>query len=69
MATKVMKWLAIAALIGTSFSRSLPGLGVALLFAITIAAIIVLTQAAATGRYVWTGLFLVTACVFGSCAV
>jgi hypothetical protein len=64
MFTKVIKWSAIAALIGGALSRSLPGLGLVFQFAIAAAALIVLTQAAAMHRYVWMTLFLVVACLF-----
>jgi hypothetical protein len=64
MLTKVIKWSAIAALIGGTLSRSLPDIGLIARFAIATAAVIVLTQAATMRRYVWMTLFLVVACLF-----
>ena len=63
MLTKTIKWSAIAALIGVALSRSLPGVGLALLFVVAAASVVVLTQAAKMGRYVWI-LFLIVACLF-----
>ncbi len=64
MLTKVIKWSAIAALIGGSLSRSLPDLGLVLRFVVVGAAVVVLTQAATMRRHVWMTLFLVVACLF-----
>jgi hypothetical protein len=63
MLTKIIKWSAIAALIGGALSRSLPDLGLVLQFVVAAAAVVVLTQAAAMRRYVWMTLFLVLACL------
>jgi cytochrome bd-type quinol oxidase subunit 1 len=64
MLTKVIKWSAIAALIGGTLSRSLPGLGLVLQFAVSAAAVIVVIQAANMRQYVWMTLFLAVACLF-----
>jgi len=64
MLTKVIKWSAIAALIGGAMSRSLPATGLVLQFVVAAAAVVVLTQAATMSRYVWMTLFLVVACLF-----
>ena len=62
--TKIIKWGAIAALIGSVFSGSLPDLGLALRFVVVAAAAVVLAQAATMRRYVWMTLFLVVVCLF-----
>jgi hypothetical protein len=64
MLTKVIKWSAIAALIGGALARPLPNLGLVLQFVIVAAAGIVLTQAATMRRYVWMTLFVAVACLF-----
>jgi hypothetical protein len=64
MLTKVIKWSAIAALIGVALSRSLPGFGIILQFVVAVAAVVVLTQAAKMRRYLWMTLFLIVACLF-----
>jgi hypothetical protein len=64
MLLKVIKWGAIAALIGIALARSLPDVGLPLQFVVTGAAVIVLTQAATMRRYVWMTLFLMVACLF-----
>lgn len=64
MLTKVIKWTAIAALIGGAFSRSLPDFELLLQFLVAGAAVVVFTQAATMRRYVWMTLFLVVAAVF-----
>jgi len=64
MLTKVIKWSAIAALIGAALSRSLPGFGIILQFVVAVAAVVVLTQAAKMRRYLWMTLFLIVACLF-----
>ncbi len=64
MLTKAIKWSAIAALIGVALSRSLPGVGLALQLVVAAAAVVVLTQAAKMGRYVWMILFIIAACLF-----
>ena len=66
MLTKTIMWSAIAALIGVALARSLPGVGLALQFVVAATAMVVLTQAAKMGRYVWTVLFLIAACLFNS---
>ena len=64
MLTRAIKWTAIAALIGGALSRSSPYLAPVLQFVVTAAAVVVLTQAATTRRYLWVALFLAVACVF-----
>jgi len=64
MFTRIVKWSAMAALIGGLFSRSVPSFGLVLQFAIVSAAGVVLTQAATMRRYVWMGLFVVVVCLF-----
>lgn len=64
MVTKIVKWSAIAALIGGALARSLPNLGLVLQFVVVAAAGVVLTQAATMRRYVWMTLFSTTACLF-----
>lgn len=64
MLTKIMKWSAIAALIGGAFLRSVSSYGVLSQIVVTIAAVIVLVQAATLRRYVWMTLFLLLACLF-----
>jgi len=62
--TKIIKWSAIAALIGGEFLRSVSSYGLLSQFVVVAAAAVVLTQAATMRRYVWMTLFLVVACLF-----
>jgi hypothetical protein len=64
MLTKIIKWSAIAALIGGAFLRSVSSYGLLSQFVVVAAAVVVLTQAATMRRYVWMTLFLVVACLF-----
>lgn len=64
MFTKIMKWVAIAALIAGALSQSLPNIGRAFEFLVVAAAVVVLTQAATMHRYVWMTLFMAIACLF-----
>ena len=64
MLTKIIKWSAIAALIGGAFLRSLSFYGLVSQFVVVAAASVVLTQAATMRRYVWMTLFLVVAGLF-----
>jgi hypothetical protein len=64
MLTKVIKWSAIAALIGGAFLRSTPDYALLLSYVVVAAAVIVLTQAATMHRYVWMALFLVVVGLF-----
>ncbi len=64
MLTKVIKWSAIAALIGGALSRSSPNFGLLLQFVVVTAAVVVITQAATMRRYVWMTLFIVVAGLF-----
>ena len=65
MLTKIVKWSAIAALIGGTFLRSVSlSYGVLSQVVVATAAVIVLVQAATMRRYVWMTLFLLVACLF-----
>lgn len=64
MLTKVIKWTAIAALLGGVLVSSFPDLEVVLQFVVAAAALVVLTQAATMRRYVWAALFLLVALLF-----
>jgi hypothetical protein len=64
MITKILKWAAIAVLIGGLFWRPLGAYGTLLQFVVSAAAIVVLVQAAGAHRYVWMSLFLLAACLF-----
>lgn len=62
--TKVLKWSAISALLGVAFSHSLPILCLALQLIVVVAAIVTLSRAARTSRYLWMTLSLIVACLF-----
>jgi hypothetical protein len=64
MFTKTVKWTAIAALIGGAILRSSTDVALLLQFVAVAASIVVLTQAATMGRYIWMILFLGVACMF-----
>lgn len=64
MLTRVIKWSAIAALMGSALSRSLPDIRLTLQLAVAAAAVIVLTQAAIMHRYIWMSLFVMVAGLF-----
>ena len=64
MLTKVIKWSAIAALIGGTFLPSLSSYELLSQFVVVAAAAVVLTQAATMRRYIWMTLFLVVAGLF-----
>jgi hypothetical protein len=64
MLTKIMKWSAIAALIGGGFLHSFSSYALLSQFAVTAAAAVVLTQAAMMRRYVWMALFVIIVCLF-----
>lgn len=64
MLTRIVKWSAIAALIGGAFLQSAPAYALSLQIVVVIAAVIVVGQAATMHRYVWMGMFLVVACLF-----
>lgn len=64
MLTKIIKWSAIAALMGGGFWYSVTSVRLLSQFVVAAAAAIVLTQAARMRRYVWMTLFLLVACVF-----
>ena len=64
MLTKIIKWGAIAALIGGGFLRSFSSYALLSKFVVATAAVVVLTQAARMRRYVWMILFLVVVCLF-----
>src|ERR1700693_1138772 len=64
MLTKIIKWSAIAALIGGAFLRPVWSYGLLLQFVVVAAAAVVLTQAATMHRYVWMTMFVVVASLF-----
>lgn len=64
MLTKVIKWSAIAALLGGAAFRTTRAYALPLSVVVVAAAIVVLSQAASMRRYVWLILFLVVACLF-----
>jgi hypothetical protein len=64
MLTKVIKWSAIAALIGGTLSRSMQGFQLVLQFTVAAAAVVVVIQSARLRRHVWMTLFLIVACLF-----
>lgn len=66
MLAKVIKWSAMAALIGVALSRSLPRVGFALQFVVAAAAVVVLTQASRMARYAWMILFITAACLLNA---
>jgi hypothetical protein len=63
MFTKSMKWIAIAALTAVTLLHSRWYYGSLLQVVAVAAAVVVLTQAAIMGRYVWMTLFVVAACL------
>jgi Family of unknown function (DUF6804) len=64
MLINVIRWSAIAALIGGAFLRSAADYPLILQFVVMTASVIVLTQAAIMRRYVWMILFLLVAALF-----
>jgi flagellar biosynthesis protein FlhB len=62
--TKIIKWSAIAALIGGGFWYSVFSYRLLSEFVIAAAAAVVLTQAARMRQYIWMSLFLLVACLF-----
>lgn len=64
MLTKIIKWGAIAALLGGAFLRSATDYALLGQFVVVAAAVVVLTQAATMRRYVWMTMFLVVVAVF-----
>lgn len=64
MFTKIIKWSAIAALIGGGFWYSVSSYRLLSQFVVVAAAATVLTQAARMRRYVWMTLFLLVVCLF-----
>ena len=63
MLTKSVKWIAIAALTAVTLLHSRWYYGSLLQFVAVAAAVVVLTQAAILGRYVWMTLFVIAACL------
>lgn len=61
---KIVKWIAIAALVGGIFLRSAPNHAHWLQFVVFTAALFVLLQAATMRRHAWLILFFVVACLF-----
>ena len=64
MIAKILKWTAIAVLIGGLFWRPPGAYGTLLQFVVPAATIVVLVQAAGAHRYVWMRRFLLAACLF-----
>lgn len=64
MLTKIIKWSAIAALIGGGFLYSDYSYRLLSQFVVVAAAAVVLTQAAKMRRYIWMSLFLLVVCLF-----
>lgn len=64
MLTKIIKWSAIAALIGGAFLPSLSSYELLSQFVVVAVSAVVFTQAATMRRYVWMTLFLVVAGLF-----
>ena len=64
MLTKIMKWIAIAALLLALFWHSFAESRKLLQLAVLAGAVTVLVQAVRAGKYMWIGLFVVVACVF-----
>jgi len=64
MLTKIMKWIAIAALLLALFWRPFAQSRHLLQFAVLAGAVAVFVQAFRAGKYVWIGLFVAVACIF-----
>jgi hypothetical protein len=64
MFTKIMKWIAIAALLLGLFWHPFAQSRKLLQLAVLAGAVTVLVQAVRAGKYMWIGLFVVVACVF-----
>jgi hypothetical protein len=64
MLTRIMKWTAMAALVGGFFSGRIAGYSTLLQFVVSAAAVAVLVQAATMRRYLWMNLFILAACLF-----
>jgi hypothetical protein len=64
MLTKIMKWIAIAALLLALFWHPFAESRKLLELAVLAGAVAVLVQAVRAGKYVWTGLFVAVACLF-----
>ena len=64
MPTKMMKWIAIAALLLALFWHPFAENRRLLQFAVLAGAVAVLVQAVRAGKYVWIGLFVAVACIF-----
>jgi Family of unknown function (DUF6804) len=64
MLTKIMKWIAIAALLLALFWHPFAESRKLLQLAVLAGAVAVLVQAVRAGKYVWIGLFVAVACIF-----
>jgi flagellar biosynthesis protein FlhB len=62
--TRIIKWSAIAALMGGGLLGLASSYALLVQFVVVTAAAVVLTQAAKMRRYVWMTLFLVVLCLF-----
>lgn len=64
MFTKIIKWIAMAALLVALFWHPFAENRRLLQFAVLAGAVAVLVQAVRAGKYVWIGLFVAVACIF-----
>ncbi|MFZ3211080.1 MAG: DUF6804 family protein [Terriglobales bacterium] len=64
MLTKIMKWIAMAALLVALFWHPFAENRRLLELAVLAGAVAVLVQAVRAGKYVWVGLFVAIACIF-----
>ena len=64
MLTKIMKWIAIAALLLALFWHPFAQNRQLLQFVVLAGAVAVLVQAVRAGKHMWIGLFVAVACVF-----
>jgi len=64
MLTKIMKWIAMAALLVALFWRPFADNRSLLHYAVLAGAVAVLVQAVRAGKYMWIGLFAAVACIF-----
>jgi hypothetical protein len=64
MLTRIMKWIAMAALLVALFWHPFAENRRLLELAVLAGAVAVLVQAVRAGKYVWVGLFVAIACIF-----
>jgi hypothetical protein len=68
MYTKIMKWVAIAALLGAVAWRSSASYQILLQFAVCAGAILVMVQAGVAGKYLWAVVFIAIGVLFNPIA-